>query len=52
MMSPALGGELMQRFGFEFVFIVIAFASAIAFVFLFLWLPETLVKPVPFEGVK
>ena len=36
MMSPALGGELMQRFGFESVFIVIAFASAIAFVFLFL----------------
>ena len=52
MMSPALGGELMQRFGFESVFIVIAFASAIAFVFLFLWLPETLAKPVPFEGVK
>ena len=52
MMSPALGGELMQRFGFESVFIAIAFASAIAFVFLFLWLPETLAKPVPFEGVK
>ena len=52
MMSPALGGELMQRFGFESVFIVIAFASAFAFVFLFLWLPETLAKPVPFEGVK
>ena len=52
MMSPALGGELMQRFGFESVFIVIAFASAIALVFLFLWLPETLAKPVPFEGVK
>ena len=52
MMSPALGGELMQRFGFESVFIVIAFASAIAFVFLFLWLPETLENPVPFEGVK
>ena len=52
MMSPALGGELMQRFGFESVFIVIAFASAIAFVFLFLWLPETLAKPVPFEGMK
>ena len=52
MMSPALGGELMQRFGFESVFIVIALASAIAFVFLFLWLPETLAKPVPFEGVK
>ena len=52
MMSPALGGELMQRFGFKSVFIVIAFASAIALVFLFLWLPETLAKPVPFEGVK
>jgi len=52
MMSPALGGELMQRFGFESVFIVIAFASAIAFVFLFLWLPETLANPVPFEGMK
>ena len=52
MMSPALGGELMHQFGFESVFIIIAFASAIAFVFLFLWLPETLAKPVPFEGVK
>ena len=52
MMSPALGGELMHQFGFESVFIIIAFASAIAFVFLFLWLPETLEKPIPFEGVK
>ena len=52
MMSPALGGELMQQFGFESVFIVIALASAIAFIFLLLWLPETLTKPVPFEGVK
>ena len=52
MMSPALGGELMHQFGFESVFIIIAFASAIAFVFLFLWLPETLAKPIPFEGVK
>ena len=52
MMSPALGGELMQRFGFESVFIVIAFASAIAFVFLFLWQPETIANPVPLEGVK
>ena len=52
MMSPALGGELMQRFGFESVFIVIAFASVTAGVFLFLWLPETLANPVPFEGVK
>ena len=52
MMSPALGGELMHQFGFESVFIVIALASSLAFVFLFLWLPETLAKPVPFEGVK
>ena len=52
MMSPALGGELMQRFGFESIFIVIAFASVTAGVFLFLWLPETLANPVPFEGVK
>ena len=52
MMSPALGGELMHQFGFESVFIIIASASAIAFVFLFLWLPETLAKPIPFEGVK
>ena len=36
MMSPALGGELMQQFGFESVFIVIALASAIAFIFLLL----------------
>jgi len=52
MLSPALGGELMQLYGFGSVFIVIAVASAIAFVFLFFQLPETLAKPVPFEGLK
>ena len=51
MMSPALGGEMMNRFGWESVFLVMAGASAIIFVFLILRQPETLVTPVQFEGI-
>jgi len=51
MMSPALGGEMMNRFGWESVFLVMAGASVIIFVFLILRQPETLVTPVQFEGI-
>lgn len=52
MMSPALGGELMQKFGWQSVFVVIAIASVFALIFLLFNLPETLKEPVPFEGVS
>lgn len=51
MISPALGGELMLRLGWETVFIVIALASLIILILLSKNLPETLKEPVPFEGV-
>ena len=51
MMSPALGGEMMNRFGWESVFLVMAGASVIIFFFLILRQPETLVTPVQFEGI-
>ena len=51
MMSPALGGEMMNRFGWESVFLVMAGSSVIIFVFLILRQPETLVTPVQFEGI-
>ncbi|MCG8415418.1 MAG: multidrug effflux MFS transporter [Pseudomonadales bacterium] len=51
MMSPALGGELMQRFGWESVFVVIASCSALILLVLSMSLPETLRSPVPFEGI-
>lgn len=51
MLSPALGGELMTRFGWQSVFIVIAVMSLFMFVFLATKLPETLAEPVPFEGI-
>ena len=52
MMSPALGGELMVRLGWQSVFIVMAVLSTIILLVLIKSLPETLVNPVPFEGVK
>ena len=52
MMSPALGGELMQLYGWESVFLVIAVASVFSLVFLYYNLPETLREPVPFEGLQ
>ena len=51
MLSPALGGELLDRFGWESAFVVVAIASAIIFVLLIPGLPETLNDPVPFEGI-
>lgn len=51
MMSPALGGELMTRFGWHSVFAVIAVASAGVAILLGNYLPETLREPVPFKGV-
>ena len=52
MLSPAVGGELMLRFGWESVFIVIAILSVIILAVLSSKLPETLKDPVPFEGVS
>ncbi len=52
MLSPALGGELMLRLGWEYVFVVIALASIIIFALLSRSLPETLKEPVPFAGVS
>ena len=51
MLSPAIGGELMQRFGWTSVFIVIACSTLIILIPLNAFLPETLASPVPFEGV-
>ena len=51
MLSPALGGELMLRLGWEYVFIVIAIACILISLLLFRNLPETLKEPVPFTGV-
>lgn len=51
MLSPALGGELMLRFGWEYVFIVITIACILISLLLIENLPETLKEPVPFTGV-
>jgi MFS transporter, DHA1 family, multidrug resistance protein len=51
MLSPALGGELMLRLGWESVFVVIAIACILISLLLFKNLPETLKEPVPFTGV-
>ncbi|GJM14191.1 MAG: Bcr/CflA family drug resistance efflux transporter [Pseudohongiella sp.] len=51
MLSPALGGELMLRFGWEYVFVLIAVACIIIFLLLWQKLPESLKEPVPFTGV-
>lgn len=51
MLSPALGGEMMSRFGWQSVFMVIAAGSGIMFLLLKFILPETLQEPVPFEGI-
>jgi len=52
MLSPALGGELIARFGFHSVFVVTAVMCVFILVFLSYQLPETLEEPVPFEGVQ
>ena len=51
MLSPALGGELMHRFGWHSVFVVIAFLSLAIMLLMGKSLPETLAEPVPFKGV-
>ena len=51
MLSPALGGEMMLRFGWESVFLVIATVSTITLIVLIAALPETLVNPAEFEGI-
>lgn len=51
MLSPALGGEIMLRLGWESVFIVMAIFSAIILLVLVRSLPETHTNPVPFEGI-
>lgn len=51
MLSPALGGELLARYGFHSVFLVTAFLCTLIFVFLSHQLPETLGEAIPFEGV-
>lgn len=51
MLSPALGGELMHLFGWESVFVVIAVMTTLVAVLLSTRLPETLIDPVPFQGV-
>ncbi len=50
MISPAFGGEIIQRFGWQSVFVVMALLSLIILVVLIVKLPETLESPVPFEG--
>ena len=51
MLSPALGGELMDQFGWQSVFIAIAFFGILTLLFSISYLPETLKEPTPFEGV-
>ncbi|MDF1766725.1 MAG: multidrug effflux MFS transporter [Gammaproteobacteria bacterium] len=51
MLSPAVGGELMHRFGWESVFLVMSGLSLIIFVILQNALEETLAEPAPFDGV-
>ena len=50
MLSPALGGELMDQFGWQSVFIAIAFFGILTLLFSISYLPETLKEPIPFEG--
>lgn len=50
MLSPALGGELMDQFGWQSVFIAIALFGVLTFLFSISYLPETLKEPIPFEG--
>jgi len=52
MISPALGGELMLRFGWHSVFLVTAGLTLLLTLLLIPNLPETLKEPVPFQGVK
>ncbi|HIA58892.1 MAG TPA: MFS transporter [Gammaproteobacteria bacterium] len=51
MLSPALGGELMLLYGWESVFVAVGIFSTLILLVLMNKLPETLVNPVPFEGI-
>ena len=51
MFSPALGGELMARFGFESVFLAVGLLTTLILLFVTLRLPETLHTPVAFKGI-
>lgn len=52
MLSPAVGGELLARFGFHSVFIVTAIMCVLLLTLLSYQLPETLEEPVPFKGLR
>ena len=51
MISPALGGELLVRFGWEATGAAIAAFSLAMLLLISFNLPETLREPVPFEGI-
>lgn len=51
MLSPAIGGEVMTRFGWEAVFLVMSALSLLIFLILQSSLTETLAEPAPFDGV-
>ena len=51
MLSPAVGGEVMTRFGWEAVFLVMSALSLLIFLILQSSLTETLAEPAPFDGV-
>ncbi len=51
MLSPALGGELMNLFGWRSVFLIIAAFSALILTIMQFRLPETLVEPVSYTGL-
>ena len=52
MLSPAVGGELMNQFGWQSIFIAIALLCILILMLSINYLPETLKEPVPFEGVR
>lgn len=51
MISPAVGGELLVRYGWESIGTAFAIFSLAMFFMTGFSLPETLKEPVPFEGV-
>ena len=51
MLSPAVGGELMNQFGWQSIFIAIAVLCILILMLSINYLPETLKEPVPFEGI-
>ena len=51
MFSPAAGGELLVRFGWQSIGAVFAVLSVVILLLIGFSLPETLKEPVPFAGV-